>query len=163
MLECTTCNTLNPNTEATCLACGAPLAATKSTGISGATGRCPNGHPVDPTWTTCPYCDRQSVSGSGSAARATRLEAGPGPAASTPQKTRLEVGSGAGSNAKPTRLAGEPLPSVSQPDSIPPQGSGVRATRLESPAGGRGRPTVLHAGSDRPQPIPDAAVPPPRP
>ena len=95
MIECTSCHTLNPDSEAACLMCGIPLpSALPSAG--GVALRCPAGHPIDPSWRSCPYCDRQQAAG-GAAGRATRLEstaahsAGPaGPLAEAPHPTRLD-------------------------------------------------------------------------
>jgi len=97
VIECTSCHTLNPDAEAACLMCGIPLpSALPSAG--GAALRCPAGHPIDPSWRSCPYCDRQQAAGGTlPAGRATRLEptaansAGPpGPPAGAPQPTRLD-------------------------------------------------------------------------
>jgi hypothetical protein len=136
--ECTNCSTLNPPAEASCLSCGAALAATLSTGISGATGRCQAGHPVDPGWKTCPYCERQQGGGSDGGGPATRLEAEATPALTPAKRTRLEPRAPAPRAASSTRLAGEP------PRPQPSAAGGPKPTRLEEPAPGLGRPTVLH-------------------
>ena len=118
MIECTHCHTLNPEVERVCLACGGALPAKGPTGTSAlAVARCPAGHPVDPAWASCPYCDRQRAQGGSPPAGATRLEGAiPGPMP-VPRQTRLEA----------------PAPPAA-----------VQATRLEEPAPSAGRRTVLH-------------------
>ncbi len=127
MIECTSCHTLNPDSEPACLMCGIPLPSALPSG--GATLRCPAGHPIDPSWRSCPYCDRQQAAGGvAPAGRTTRLEAtAPGPA-----------GPPAGA-PRPTRLDGDFGSTAVQP-SAPP--AGPRATRLEAPLSGQRR-TVL--------------------
>ena len=146
MIECAACKTLNPDAEAACLSCGAPLTASQATGISGATGRCPAGHPVDPTWTTCPYCERQA--GAAAGGRATRLEeAAPGA-----NKTRLEPAAAGAGPVSGTRLAGEP------PASRPAPPRGPNPTRLEVPPTPK-RPTVLHDAGGRAESSPAGVAP----
>jgi len=101
VIECASCRTLNPDAEPACLMCGAPLQA--------ATLRCPAGHPIDPSWRSCPYCDRLRAGGDGPG-RSTRLEGA---------------------------AAGPPSPSSYNPTVVQPTvPSGSRATRLEAvPAG----------------------------
>jgi hypothetical protein len=150
LLECSQCNTLNPNAEAACLACGTPLAAS-ATGVSGATDRCPAGHAVDPGWKTCPYCDRLAGGATNAGAtngggRATRLDGTP-PA--NPAKTRLEPAAARPGAGGPTRLPGEAAPA---------REGGPARTRLEPPEAPRGRPTVLSAAGGAASPEPSAAA-----
>lgn len=165
MILCPSCDTLNPEGESRCLACKAELAPsaggspTMVEDAGGqATARCPNGHPVDPAWSSCPYCDRRSVPGLGSSA-ATRVEDTSIPATGGGRNTRLET---SGSDTERlTRLAGEEpsaateeaAPSRSASPSVPPAPAGpprgLRTTRLEEPALVRspGRGTVLRAST----------------
>lgn len=93
MTECASCHTLNAETERVCLACGAALPRSTPTG-SGTLGMgsCPAGHPIDPSWRSCPYCDRAAAAEN----RRTRLDGeplpdpAPPPARSGPAPTRLE-------------------------------------------------------------------------
>jgi hypothetical protein len=149
VLECTNCSTLNSNVEAVCLSCGSPLRSAEAvTGVSGAEGRCPAGHPVDPTWKSCPYCDRQAEGTAAAGGRATRLDGG-GP----PAKTRLEPAAAPRGPAG-TRLAGE------APPPEPARAAGPVRTRLEEPQSPRGPRTVLHeAGAAEPSPQQVAAAP----
>lgn len=61
MIECQSCHTLNPDSEKTCLACRAALGRPARSEAPAGTGtgatRCPAGHPIDPSWKSCPYCD----------------------------------------------------------------------------------------------------------
>ncbi len=133
MIECAGCHTLNPDAERNCLVCGTALAAPARTGISdAAVTRCAAGHPIDPSWKSCPYCDRLAAGEGGGGAPhrgATRLEAPTAPGVDS--RTRLEAES--------------PWP----PPAPPPVGS-PRPTRLEEPGstpggspGNPGRRTVL--------------------
>lgn len=112
MIECTSCHTLNPDSEAACLMCGLALPAALRSGPTGL--RCPAGHPIDPRWRTCPYCDRGN--------------AGPTPVAGG-NTTRLE-----------TTKMGAPSPAFGMADSAgvvtAPQGR----TRLEDDFGSAGQP-----------------------
>lgn len=113
MTECASCHTLNAETERVCLACGAALpprpraSAPTGSGTLGTLGMqsCPAGHPVDPTWRSCPYCDRTEAAGASTVGRSTRLEGEPPPAPrSGAVRTRLEEPSG----GRRTVLAGAP-------------------------------------------------------
>lgn len=123
MIECSNCQTLNPDSGRSCLACGATFAA--ATVSAPLTARCPAGHPIDPSWRSCPYCDRAQASGGDSV---------------RPLPTRLEE---AGASNL-TRLEGEPL------RSLPPTHGGPmapKATRLEEPGPAPvGRKTLLDEG-----------------
>ena len=125
MIECTACHTLNPETERACLVCGGALPTQSPTGISAhAAARCPAGHPVDPAWASCPYCDRQRAQGGSPAAGTTRLEAAfPGPVA--PRPTRLEPPAA----VRATRLE-EPIPSAGRRTVLHESPAGAPATRL---------------------------------
>ena len=131
MTECASCHTLNPETERACLACGAALppraraSAPTGSGTLGMTS-CPAGHPVDPSWRSCPYCDRTAAAGAGNSRR-TRLDGEPPPdppvpsARSGPAPTRLEEpGRPAG---RRTLLEGSaPAPEAVAPETAPPPG-----------------------------------------
>lgn len=175
MILCPSCKTLNPESESQCLACQAPLSgggggASRTVVETGtdATARCPNGHPIDPSWTSCPYCSRPA-----SSSTATRIDDAPastdGGAAGS-RKTRLEA-TGLGTSeagGRRTRLSGEPS---TAPPSAPPKPPSaprkLRTTRLEEPAGGQTaqRRTVLRpaggaaAPSPQPGPAPQARPP----
>lgn len=133
MIECSSCHTLNPDAERHCLSCGAALARPAQTAsASMGMARCPAGHPMDPAWKSCPYCDRlQGADGAAARPqRSTRLDAEPPP----PQRTRLESASPGGDRR--TRLEGE----APWPEPAPPPSPSPRPTRLEdpdAPAGGR--------------------------
>lgn len=156
MIECVSCHTLNADTGRVCLACGAALPRPAQTG-SGTLGMtsCPAGHPVDPSWRSCPYCDRTVAAGGTPAAdRSTRLE-GAAPAAG-PQRTRLDEPSMG--NIRRTLLEGEPLP---DPATLPLR-PGPIPTRLEEPGQPTGRRTVLQESpTPPPRPAQPAAAPPP--
>lgn len=84
MNECSSCHTLNQDAERACLSCGAALFVPAPTGASLGMARCPAGHPIDPAWKSCPYCDRQPAS-------ATRMDGDAPPrSAARPEKTVLE-------------------------------------------------------------------------
>lgn len=155
MIECSSCHTLNPDAERSCLACGASLARVAQTGAATAgMARCPAGHPIDPSWKSCPYCDRTQTA-SGAAAqpqRSTRLDAEP-PAGA--QRTRLESTLPGGDRR--TRLDGE-APWL---EPVPPP-PGLHPTRLESPdERPAGRRTVLQEDPPAAAPPPTFAAPPP--
>ncbi|HKV12905.1 MAG TPA: FHA domain-containing protein [Thermoanaerobaculia bacterium] len=154
MIECSSCQTLNPDAERTCLACGAALSRPAQTGAATlGLARCPAGHPIDPSWKSCPYCDRLQATGAEAAPgqRSTRLEPASAAPPPGPQKTRLE-GAPSGSERR-TRLEGESWP---EPPPPPPSSFTPRPTRLEDPPPPPGgRRTVLQESS--------AAVPPPPP
>jgi len=133
VIECTGCHTLNPAAERACLVCGAALPGPGQTASSPSGGaRCPAGHPVNPAWTSCPYCDRQqAAAGSPPPQHATRLEGAFAAPAAQPGRTRLEPG------AAPA-----------------PQVPFARPTRLEEPAEPlAGRRTVLHEGATTGAPV----------
>lgn len=140
MIECSSCQTLNPDPEPLCLACGAALSRPAQAGAATlGMARCPAGHPIDPSWKSCPYCERtQPAGGTASASsRSTRLEPALSEISSGPQRTRLESASPAGERR--TRLEGE----ASWPEP-PPSSSMPRPTRLEEPEPPAGsRRTVL--------------------
>ena len=116
MIECPGCQTFNPEGEPACLACGATLPRTPAAAAiaSGAT-RCPNGHPIDPSWKSCPYCGRTQ------AGEGQRIED-----ATRPLATRLEPPEATGSAGRRTRLEGE----AAGPEPAP---RGPAPTRLEPP------------------------------
>lgn len=164
MIECSSCHTLNPDAERTCLACGSTLSRPAQTGAATlGLARCPAGHPIDPSWKSCPYCDRLQATGTeaAQAQRSTRLE--PAPATPPgPQKTRLE-GAPSG-NERRTRLEGEPW----QEPAPPPPPFTPKPTRLEDPPPPPpgGRRTVLQDSSTAappPPPMGQASSPEPPP
>ena len=143
MIECASCHTLNPDSEALCLMCGVALAAAPGAAAAPA-ARCSAGHPIDPSWRSCPYCDRQQAAATASAmGRSTRVEGAPG-APLAP--TRLEAGSpaagrggagplGAAGAYRRTRLEVERPPApVFAPSPAAVAAGGPKATRLESAA-----------------------------
>jgi FHA domain len=132
MIECASCHTLNPEGEARCLFCRAELVASRHT-FAGA--RCAAGHPIDPAWRTCPYCERQ-----GNAARH-----------AVPQRPN-----GGESAIPPTRVEELPTAPVRQPAaaSAVPWGA-AGATRLEGAAPSPvPHPTVLDSAMANPVPHP---------
>jgi hypothetical protein len=137
VIECTSCHTLNPDAEPACLMCGLALPAALRAGA--ATLRCPAGHPIDPSWKSCPYCDRQpGAGGSAPAVRTTRLEA---TAAYSP-------GSPAGSPAgaqRQTRLDGD----IDSTGVQPFRPAGPQATRLEATPSAQRRTVLAEAPVER--------------
>lgn len=157
MIECSSCHTLNPDAERACLACGAALSRPAQTGpATMGMARCPAGHPIDPSWKSCPYCDRQAAGGDAAPPqRSTRLEAGPAAPPPGPQKTRLE--SAPPASERRTRLEGEAWPEAVP---APPPPSTPKPTRLEAPAPALGeRRTVLQESSPAVPPPPPMAAP----
>lgn len=170
---------MNPEDEGFCLVCRASLPGGSSTpaqpGPHGG-AKCPNGHPIDPSWTSCPYCTRAIPQPPAGSRQNTLIEEGPpGASSGASLPTRLEDGppsvasasgglAGAG-GARQTHLEGETPPpppaSVSGARATrletdgpgvtqrlpPPPGSGVRATRLEESLPTTGRQTVLDSTS----------------
>ncbi|HVT19212.1 MAG TPA: FHA domain-containing protein [Thermoanaerobaculia bacterium] len=179
MIECSSCHTLNPDAELSCVLCGRSLAAAPPGSARSRpagdwpTALCPAGHPIDPAWKSCPYCERQQTAAGAAARRATRLEGEPGaggpsapPAAEAPGDTAEPSGplvawpppppEGASVSApgwvpKPTRLEQPP-----GPPSGPP-----RVTVLAEP--GTAAPAVSLRPLPEPQAAPAAAVPGPGP
>jgi hypothetical protein len=59
VIECPSCHALNPDSESACLVCHSSLPSASpqaSTPLLGMTS-CPAGHPVDPSWDSCPLCE----------------------------------------------------------------------------------------------------------
>jgi hypothetical protein len=151
VIECPSCHTLNPDSERACLACAAALPrATPSGASSSGSARCPAGHPIDPSWRSCPYCERTASSVGSAGERSTRLDGVETGAA--PRRTRLEESHSA--SDRRTRLEGEPPPNpVTQP--LRP---GPVPTRLEEAGAPVGRRTVLEGSAPPPPPSrPEAA------
>jgi hypothetical protein len=152
LIECQSCHTLNPDAERSCLACGTALPRAAATGGgSPGSARCPNGHPIDPTWRSCPYCERQQT-GTGTLPGVS-LGSLTGGAPAEPRRTRLEDPA---SPARPaverrTRLEGEAA--WPEPSPAPPSPSTPRPTRLEEPEPAARR-TVLHEAQAAPPPPP---------
>lgn len=126
MIQCSKCQTLNPEAETICLACGTAFDATRRTGVSRPDSpRCEVGHPIDPSWKSCPYCERDA-----GARAATRLDDSVEPKASgAVRPTRLESGDGNRDVGK-TRLSGSD-PDAKPPDALPASAGASRPTRLE--------------------------------
>lgn len=164
MISCPSCKTLNPEGESACLACGSSLSGTSdaihtSAGNAGTGARgqtvvedahattCPNGHPIDPSWASCPYCQRSSPA----SIKATT-------ASEDLRKTRLEEKP---SSSRRTRLAGEPPSSSHPPPPPPPSGHrDLKTTRLEESVAKPQAPrrTVLTPGTKAPGGAPAQAV-----
>jgi hypothetical protein len=137
MIECSACHTLNPDGEAACLVCGSALAAVHSG--QPARMRCAAGHPIDPSWRTCPYCDRlrdAAQSGQdaapGESRGRTRHDSAGAPAAGG---TTAAAAAGAAPPSRPTHL--DQLPTAQLRDvsaAVTPPRAGAKPTRLEMPA-----------------------------
>jgi hypothetical protein len=136
VIECTSCHTLNPDAESACLMCGFALPAAQRSGI--ATLRCPAGHPIDPSWRICPYCDRQQAAGGAApAARTTRLEG-------TADPSSYPAGGVTGASRQ-TRLDGDPGSTGVQPFGP----AGPRATRLEATPQAQRRTVLAEPPAER--------------
>jgi hypothetical protein len=149
LIECQSCHTLNPDAERACLACGVALPRAAATGFPAQSARCPAGHPIDPTWRSCPYCERQqAVAGTSPAVPAAGSSATAPIAPGEPRRTRLDEPAPPVQHAadRRTRLDGEaPAP--------PPAPAGPRRTRLDEPEPS-GRRTLLHeAPAASPSPL----------
>jgi len=147
VIECASCHTLNPDSETSCLMCGLALAG--GLRAAPATLRCPAGHPIDPSWRTCPYCDRLRAAGE-PAGRATRLEGtSEGPAAGPFAPTVVQATAPAAPRA--TRLEAVP--------------TAPRRTVLADgpPAAERAGAPVPGPGASGPAPNPPGAAPAPVP
>lgn len=55
MIECSSCHTLNADSETVCQSCGLDLP--RPSGTSTGAARCPAGHTLYPSWTHCLYCE----------------------------------------------------------------------------------------------------------
>jgi hypothetical protein len=124
MIECSACHTLNPAATAACLICGVALTAARPGPATQA--RCPAGHPIDPSWRTCPYCDRLQAAPALPRPAATKLEVAPDGARAV---TDAEIVSAAAAGGASAGLQGAASP--------------LRATRLEVRAAPVVRQTVL--------------------
>jgi hypothetical protein len=133
MIECAACHTLNPDGEQTCLICHAQLTALPLQ------ARCAAGHPMDPSWHRCPYCERLQTA-PGAPPPTTRLDPAPQEAS---RATRLEAtGRPAGGDlgvaiqtaARPTRLEEQPTADLRLAAMEPPPRLPAKPTRLEVPA-----------------------------
>lgn len=116
MIECKSCHTLNPDSERVCLACRSPFAGPvvpPSASPAPAAARCAAGHPIDPSWKACPYCERlQAVLAADSA-------------------SHPESSGGAGAKVPSESLS----PKLPQAPNVP---LASRATRVEDPTWRRG-------------------------
>lgn len=128
MIECSSCHTLSPDSEKICLACGAKLRSASTSLPTGAM-RCPSGHPIDPSWKTCPYCERAAKGAAPPGAHPTRLE-------------------GADPRDSSSAIAARHIQAEVSNSLAPPA---RRSTRLEEPASAsKGRRTVLQENSGVP-------------
>jgi hypothetical protein len=59
--ECPKCHTLNPDCEQSCLACRFPFQAGTPGVPAPQPERCSAGHPIDPEWEKCPFCEQLSM------------------------------------------------------------------------------------------------------
>ncbi len=172
MTTCPKCQTLNPQGERICLACGAGLVDYNATTFESSGTTCPNGHPIDPSWSNCPYCTREQTAGPISSPKATVIEDDTtrplsADALRMTSRTRLEgqhspLGGGPAAKARQTRLEGEPSSTPAPPG--PPVAARSRRTRLEGAdpelripavsASGRapGPPAVAPLASREPRP-----------
>lgn len=141
MIDCAACHTLNPDGAAACLVCGATLAAVRPGPTIQA--RCAAGHPIDPAWRTCPYCDRLQDAAAQPSLAPTRLDTAPGAARGG---TRLDGAGGepAASPSRPTRFEESPAAGLRAGSAAAPPAAAGRPTRLEMPAAAAApRQTVL--------------------
>ncbi len=107
MNRCPRCQTLNPASERACLSCGTSLVADAGEPI------CANGHPIDPSWATCPYCALLGAAPPAAPAH-TRLEHAAG--AAEARGTRLEVAPpGAGRRTRLGSVEPEPREAPAPP------------------------------------------------
>lgn len=141
MIECQNCHTLNPDSEKTCLACKGALVrpARPEAPASAGTGasRCPAGHPIDPSWKSCPYCDllrgsksKEPPGANEGAAKKPLASASPGPL-----PARLDA---AAEPAGPRRT-------ILQENATPPGASPPRLSPQPSAPAGRKMVAVLAA------------------
>ena len=122
MIECQSCHTLNPDSEKTCLACkGALIRPARPEVPAGGATRCPAGHPIDPSWKSCPYCDllrgpkgKEAPGAGAPAANKPLASASPGPlparldAAAEPSGPRRTILQEAPPGASAPRLSPQP-------------------------------------------------------
>lgn len=168
MIECASCHTLNPDAEKICLACRVALSQLEQTGSkpaeqtgSGPAGmaRCPAGHPIDPSWKNCPYCERLQAMGHAPQPQRSPPLPPPSERALPPQRTRLETNAATPSpeQDRRTRLAGE----TSRPESSSLSLSGMpRPTRVEESGRSQGdRRTSLQETFSGPPARPAIPVP----
>ncbi len=128
MIECSSCHTLNPEGEAKCLLCRAELALPQR---AAAAVRCAAGHPIDPSWRSCPYCERQAGGQSQSSSPRTDL--------------------GGTVPPRPTLVEEQPTAQLRHQRASAAAAGAVRATRLESPANQLlPHPTVLSSAVPAP-------------
>jgi FHA domain len=163
MILCPACRTLNPDRERRCLACGNELPVGTSAPQAGPAATCSQGHPIDPSWESCPYCSRTAAgrtrlegegtavgsSGGAPGSQTTRLEEDPvapggRSGADAGRRTRLEAG---GTPGGPR--AGAP---VGAPPTDPAWSGTGRPTRLEETVAPAPRRTVLR--ETVPPPVP---------
>ena len=168
MTTCPKCHTLNPQGERVCLACGAGLSVGSATAVESSGTTCPKGHPIDPSWSSCPYCTREQSAGPTSPPKATMIEDDAtrplsADALRMTSRTRLEgresplSGGPSAAGARRTRLEGEPGPPPAPPGpSAAP--TGPRRTRLESAGPDPGIPAGPGGGAGPgPPPAPPAS------
>ena len=99
MSTCASCHSDNRDGAKNCRICGKPLS-------SGGARMCPSGrHPMDPSWSECPYCrNAGSSSGSAGSNRGQTLLEAPGAGASGNRRTMLEAPPSPGFQGPPPAL-----------------------------------------------------------
>lgn len=113
MIVCASCRTMNPDGRSVCLSCGSELrrggrgTATVAESAPGGSF-CPQGHPIDPAWSRCPYCEPMGSAARGAPLLPTVLEGSAAEASRAGRTTRLEVASEepVRERSRRTRLAG---------------------------------------------------------
>jgi len=118
MKQCPGCRALVPDGQGLCPYCQTSLATTgEAPALAGsrpAADTCPNGHPVDPGWPSCPYCALGSpaLERSPETSGEKRSSPGPrpGPDLAAPRKTRLEIAPGPPAAEPPPPAAATPPP-----------------------------------------------------
>lgn len=113
MIVCASCRTMNPDGRTVCLSCGWELrrAGRGPATVADSTpnGRsCPQGHPIDPAWSRCPYCEPAGSAARGAPSIPTVLEGTAAEPSRAGRTTRLEIASKepVRERSRRTRLAG---------------------------------------------------------
>lgn len=155
MIVCASCRTMNPEGRTVCLSCRSELRrvgrGSDTVAESSLAARsCPQGHPIDPAWSRCPYCEP------GSAARdaqplPTVLESSAARRSSAGRTTRLEAVSAesAGEDLRRTRLAGAGATDAAVAATVPPT---VSALHDRLPARAEGARAEARPGQSAPTP-----------
>ncbi len=171
MTTCLQCHTLNPQGERLCLSCGSKLQDQNATAVEPAATTCPNGHPVDPSWSQCPYCTREQAAGPPGPPKVTVVEDDltqpmSYDALRATSRTRLETdestppGGGASPGSRRTRLEGDPVSPASP--AVPPGAPAAGGPAAGGPAAGPRRTRLEGTDSGAPPfgaPAPAAGAP----